>query len=253
MMKANLGFIGGVIAQELKSDFWGAMGRIAAMGFKGLEGGDVLLRGDVKENLRRLSDLGMKVITLGASRQKLMETPDELIENARQLGAVHLTNWWGPVESKEQILKDAELYNAVGRKAASAGLKLLYHHHDHELLTQFDRMRALDLLARSSDPACLQLNLDTAWLVYGGVDPVAYLRRYAGRVPVLHLKDIADVYERGKFCAVGAGCVPVRACVETALAVGVNWVVYEQDRPHVLSGFEAAQASVLNLREMGLV
>ena len=38
-----------------------------------------------------------------------------------------------------------------------------------------------------------------------------------------------------------------------ALAGGIEWFVVEQDGPHRLSGWESVTASILNLRELGLV
>jgi len=160
--------------------------------------------------------------------------------------------WWGPCETKEQVLRDAELYNSAGARLASEGITLCYHNHEHEFQTVFNGVYALDVLAEHTDPAALSFELDIAWITFGGEDPVRILKRYAGRVPAIHVKDLSRLDERGHFTAVGTGVVPVMASVETALEVGIEWVVIEQDTLRNLTALETAAVSILNLREMGL-
>ena len=46
-----------------------------------------------------------------------------------------------------------------------------------------------DYLMSNTDPNLVKIELDVGWLATAGVDPVAYLRRHAGRVIACHLKD----------------------------------------------------------------
>ncbi len=138
-----------------------------------------------------------------------------------------------------------------GRLAAE-GITLCYHNHEHEFQTVFSGIYALDILAEHTDPAALSFELDIAWITFGGEDPVKVLTRYAGRVPAIHVKDLSRLDERGHFTAVGTAVVPVRASVETAIKLGIEWVVVEQDTLRHLTGMETAAVSIMNLKEMGL-
>ena len=87
-------------------------------------------------------------------------------------------------------------------------------------------------------PGC-QLILDTAHLAAPGGDPLAIVRKYAGRIQSVHLKDwlstapaAANWYERGRFCELGAGNIGLdNAAVLRALAqTGYDgWVFVEHD------------------------
>jgi sugar phosphate isomerase/epimerase len=176
-----------------------------------------------------------------------------VIADARALQAPYVAVYWGPCESKDQLLMDADLYNQAGDKIASAGLKLCYHNHEHEFKTIFNGVYALDVLADHTDPRNLSFLVDIAWVTFGGEDPVKVLKRFSGRVPLIHVKDLWSLEERGRFTAVGTGVVKTREAVETAIATGVDWVVIEQDRRRNLSAFETITASYLNLKEQGLV
>lgn len=48
---------------------------------------------------------------------------------------------------------------------------------------------ALDLLYDRVPAALLQTEIDTCWVNVAGEDPAAYVKKYAGRAPLVHLKD----------------------------------------------------------------
>lgn len=251
MNKAKVGLIG-IVGAEAKTDFWGTMQKIAEMGYTGIEAPGGLRDGDVRGNLIRFHDLGLQVLTVSASREGLRDDLNVILAEAKALEAPRVSVWWGPCETKESVLRDTELYNAAGAKLAAEGVTLCYHNHEHEFQQTFDGVYALDILAANTDPASLSFELDIAWITFGGEDPVRVLKRYAGRVPAVHVKDLSRLDERGHFTAVGTGVVPVRASVETALALGIEWMVIEQDTLRHLSGMETAAVSIWNLKEMGL-
>lgn len=251
MNKAKVGLIG-IVGAEAKIDFWGTMQKVAEMGYTGIEAPGGLRDGDVRENLKRFHGLGLQVLTVSADRDGLRDNLDGILAEAQVLESPRVSVWWGTCETKESVLRDAELYNAAGAKLAAEGVTLCYHNHEHEFLKTFDGVYALDILAAYTDPAALSFELDIAWITFGGEDPVRVLKRYAGRVPAVHVKDLSRLDERGHFTAVGTGVVPVRASVETALELGIEWMVIEQDTLRHLSGLETAAVSLWNLKEMEL-
>ncbi len=253
MAKAKIGLIG-IIGEEAKKDYWGAMAKVAEIGYRGIEGAGQLLEGDVEANLKRFHGLGLQVLAVSANRDRLRDDLDRIIANARALQAPRVCVWWGPCDTKESLLRDAEIYNASGAKLASEGLKLCYHNHAHEFRTWFNGVYALDILAEHTDPEAVFFELDIAWVTFGGEDPVKVLQRMAGRVPAIHVKDVCAVgTEEAQFTAVGTGVVKIQESVQAAIDTGVEWVVVEQDRLRNLTAFETLTVSYLNLKEAGLV
>lgn len=252
MAKAKIGLIG-LVGAEAKEDFWGTMQRVAEIGYQGIEGAGQLLQGDVAANVKRFHDLGLRVLTVSASGERLRDDLDKVLAEAKALESPRVSVWWGPCESRDSVLRDAELYNAAGARLAAEGIKLCYHNHEHEFRTRFNGLYALDVLAEHTDPNAVHFELDIAWVTFGGEDPVRVLRRMAGRVPAIHVKDLWSLEERGKFTAVGTGLVKVREAVQAAIETGVEWVVIEQDTLRNLTAFETITVSYLNLKEAGLV
>ncbi len=248
----NIGLIG-IVGEDAKRDYWGTLRRVAEIGYRGIEGGEELLQGNVSENIKRFHDLGLQVLTVSASREGLANDLPQIIANAHALQSPRATVWWGTCETRDAVLRDADLYNRAGATLASEGITLCYHHHEHEFRTAFEGVCALDVLAEHTDPAALAFELDIAWIAYGGENPAAVVRRMAGRVPAVHVKDLYGLSARGQFTAVGTGVVPVREAVQAARETGVEWIVVEQDTLRNLSALETITVSYLNLKEMGLL
>ena len=78
-----------------------------------------------------------------------------------------------------------------------------------------------------------QIELDVGWLATAGVDPVASVRRYAGRVIACHLKDYnpqisTDVPQR-KLVAPGAGTIDFAALLKAMREANVQHGFIEVD------------------------
>jgi sugar phosphate isomerase/epimerase len=249
-MTLNVGIILILLREEAGKDFWGTMEKLAIMGFQGIESG-LFLQGDVVRNKKRLDDLGLKVVAVGANKDLLKGPLDELAEKVKLLGCNYVVTYWGPSNDIAQVKADAKLYDEIGAQLRKHDLKYCYHNHDHEFTTVFEGKRVIDILMENSDPEHLFFEVDVAWVQYGGEDPVTFLRKHAQRIPIIHLKDIADINERGKFTSIGTGCVAVNSVMRTATELGIDWAVIEQDSVNQLSPFESVQASMYNLREFG--
>lgn len=136
-------------------------------------------------------------------------------------------------DTLEAWLKGADRLNALGERLRGEGIRLSYHNHDFELgKFEGDERCKLDILYESTDPRNLNAELDLAWVQVGGADPAAYIRKYAGRCPVIHCKDMkAERNASGRpiFAPLGQGCLDWDAIFTAAEEAKVEWCVYEQD------------------------
>jgi sugar phosphate isomerase/epimerase len=108
------------------------------------------------------------------------------------------------------------------------GLKLAYHNHSFEL-ERWDGQTALEALFAATPSETLEAELDTYWLQYGGANPASWIRRLKGRVPLVHLKDMAVLGGDPVMAEVGEGNLDwvevLNACREAA----TEWLIVEQD------------------------
>lgn len=123
--------------------------------------------------------------------------------------------------------RTAERFDRAGEQARSAGIGVAFHNHAVEVRPLEGRI-PLELFLEETDPALVGVQADIHWLVEGGADPVAFLDRWPGRVPSLHVKDrTAD----GRMADVGAGDIDWRAVLAAARRAGVAHYFVEHDRP----------------------
>ena len=135
-------------------------------------------------------------------------------------------------------LQLADRLNTVGEQVKKAGLQLCYHNHGFEFEPLPDGRRPLDVLMAATNPELVKLELDVFWVSLTGADPVALIKQYSGRIPLLHLKDkakgTAPETQESKvapttFTPVGAGAVDFPAVLKAAAAAGVEQYFVEQD------------------------
>lgn len=158
-----------------------------------------------------------------------------------------------------------------GRLCREAGIRLLYHNHDFEFI-DFSGMLALDFLYAAIDEDTLQTEIDTCWVKYAGQDPAAYVLKYSGRAPIVHLKDYVGVKSGDKnpyaligmeddsakageiefeFRPVGYGCQNFVDVCEASVKAGAGWMIVEQDASVGREPLEAAKLSREYLRSIG--
>jgi sugar phosphate isomerase/epimerase len=76
--------------------------------------------------------------------------------------------------------------------------------------------------------------IDIGWAVRAGVDPAPWIKRYAGRIPAVHVKDVApgdDLTVEGGWADVGEGVVNWSLLWELAVQAGSELMVVEHDAP----------------------
>ena len=127
----------------------------------------------------------------------------------------------------------ADSLRSIGQGCRDAGMSLLYHNHWQEM-EQFDGRLAIDILLADTEPDVLGYEPDCAWISKGGQNPVELLRRYAGRVPCVHMKDLAPEGENEDqmgLADVGSGTLDWDAIFPQISASGARWYIVEHDMP----------------------
>lgn len=140
----------------------------------------------------------------------------------------------------------------VSKRIRDAGMELAYHNHAHEL-QKINGDYVLDTLYSVTSKAELKVEIDVAWVTMEGIDAPAYLARYAGRLPLIHLKDYVEKRGGGyDFCPFGHGKVDAAGVLGAAVSAGVEWLVVEQDSPKGNKApLESAAASRRSLKKLG--
>ncbi len=213
------------LGPQFAGDAPGVLRALAKQGYEGVEFAWEF--GGLSPALLRdlLLELNLQAVSIYAKAEQLLDEKNEIWMYAETLGCRYLTMGWQNRVSETawpQAIRDIEM---IGNRVAERGLRLLYHNHCTEL-EPLGNATALDQLFESVDPQRVGAELDVAYFVQVGLDPVVYVRRYGNRLPLLHARDTtAD----GRSVPVGAGVVDFPAVIEAARDAGTDWLVVEQN------------------------
>jgi len=138
----------------------------------------------------------------------------------------------------------------VSERLAAEGIDFSYHNHDTEFAPRGDRPW-LQALYETASPDLLKAELDLYWVQSGGGDPCEWLRKCAGRQPLVHLKDMTITAKREqRFAPIGEGNMNWPSILRSALDGGVEWFLVEQDQCYGEDPFECLATSYRNLLEL---
>ncbi len=212
---------------EAATDFPGMLKAVAEMGYAGVEfaGYGGLTASELK---KMLDDLGLKVAGSHVGYGLLTDEFEQTVEYNLEIGNKRLICPAAPkdvVKTADDWKQFGQKLTEIAAKAKDQGVQIGYHNHAWEF-EQFDGEYALDLLFENADPELVFAELDLGWVFKGGVDPVAYLTKYADRCPLVHIKDFK---KDGPQVEVGTGDVDLAGIVKTADSANVEWYIIETE------------------------
>jgi sugar phosphate isomerase/epimerase len=213
---------------------------IDSMGYREVEGNIA----DLGKIVPGLEGLHMKLVSLHMDIPTILKGKDEDMSRsfaeAKKSGARYAVFPYLPPANRgglDAIRRLAESLNRAGEKCRAEGLKFCYHNHAFEF-EPMEGTTPLEVMMNNTDKNAVGLELDAFWVSVGGHDPVEMLKKYAGRVHLMHLKDKAEgtpvMYKEspGKtaFKEVGKGVLDWAKVLRAASAAGVEHYFVEQDQ-----------------------
>jgi sugar phosphate isomerase/epimerase len=206
---------------------------------------------------------GMPGETLSADFEKIVNDCKTLDCNFLRIGMMPL-NLMG---DKDKIMAFIDRAEAMAVRLAEQGIELYYHTH-HLEFQKYDGVYLLDMIKNNTSK--LGFELDVHWIQRAGENPAEFVKQYAGRVSLLHLKDYrvgqmdltnVDFKDMAKFmqiftntiefAEVGEGNLDMKAIIEAGLESGAQYFLVEQDDVYGKDPFDCLQTSAENLRKLG--
>jgi sugar phosphate isomerase/epimerase len=147
------------------------------------------------------------------------------------------------VEAAEGYVKTL---NKIGKVCNEAGIQFLFHNHQAEFAKIANGDLLYDYLLQHTDPKLVNFEIDLGWAVAAGVDPVAYFKKYPGRFPVFHVKDITKDKQA---CVVGEGTIDFARIFAGSKTSGVKYFIVEQDMaPEPIANVTSSSKYLKNMK-----
>ena len=256
------------VRHELQADFEGTLQKVKEMGYDGVEFAG-LYGFDPKDVKALVEKYALQPISAHIPFSEMLKDPD-VLKIYKEIGCEFavipgLSQEYRPGEPKFPDLIEAA--RMLTKKAQEIGMKFCYHNHDFEFVKLGDEY-AIDYFYREVPD--IMAEFDTCWVKVGGADPVEYLKKYADREEITHLKDycgsksqnmyqLIGINENEKpetkdtfeFRPLGKGVQDVPSLLASSKEIGIRWVVVEQDSPTPgMTPLECAKASIDYLKSI---
>ncbi len=193
---------------------------------------------DAAGTAAKLARRGLAASSSHVPMAALREKPDAIVAACRTLGIAQVFMPAVPGPARDM---SAAGWTALGQELGAMserfrrdGIALGYHNHAWELEPKDGEKTALELLFAAAEGSPLTWQVDVAWLVRGGADPVAWIDRFRTRIASAHVKDIApagQALEEDGWADVGHGVLDWRELWRVCRDAGARWMVVEHDKP----------------------
>lgn len=259
---------------EIDNDVIGTLKKIASVGFTEIEsafskkGGYYGMK--PKEFSSTLKDLGLTWKShhvLGApfkmpAGAKMPTAPDgkpivippmknlkdnmqELVDDVAEGGVPFLVCANTPINTMDDIKSSIDVLNQTGEIAKKAGLTFAYHNHDAEFKA-VDGQLPYDMFLTQVDASLMKMELDLAWAIKGGKDPVEIFAKNPGRFQLWHVKDLSRDFQKVE--PVGNGFIDFKKIFANASTAGMKHFFVEHDMP--ANPLESITTSFANLKKI---
>lgn len=225
------------IKDALGKDFDGTLRQLAGIGYRSIEmcspagysktGYGALLGIKPRELRRRIRAAGLVCDSSHYQFREFKENLDETIAYAKDLGLKQmvLSTFSLRNASLAEWSRAAQELNRAAERIQKAGLQTAFHNHNVEF-NQVEGVLVYDRLMGELDPKLVKMQFQV-WVVSMGVDPVAVLEKYPGRICSLHLQDYSPATKG--MVAIGKGSVSWKPLFAAARKAGVKNYYVEMD------------------------
>jgi sugar phosphate isomerase/epimerase len=231
------------VREQMTADPIGTLAKVSKTGYKTVEGatytGSELFYGMPPAQFKQvLDDNGLEMpsghYVLGESMAKAKGTItndwQKAVDDAASIGMQYMVCAYlfdterGTLDQYRTV---ADKLTTAGMICQKAGIQLCYHNHNFEFVTQ-DGTLPYDILIGQTDPDAVKMEVDLYWMYKAKQDPAAWFKKYPGRFPLWHVKDMDSTPDQ-KFTSVGKGTIPFKSIFEHSKEAGLDYFFYEQD------------------------
>lgn len=275
----------GVQAMMLKEKFeelgpYETLKKVSELGYNSVEISQIPMTDENVAEIKRARDeFNLEVASLSANvkpaagNDDLETNFDKIVDNCKTLDVDLVRIGMLPFESMkslETVLDFCREANEYAIKLKEHGIKLYYHNH-HVEFKKYDGKFLLDIIAEECPD--LGFEIDLHWVQRAGASPIETLKRFAGKVDLIHLKDyrVGDIPEEAfasldegdimtfynaftniiEFAELGQGSMDYKPIIEQALESGVRYMLVEQDMLYGRDPFDCLADSRDHLIELG--
>jgi|TARA_B100001094_G_scaffold82090_1_gene78303 sugar phosphate isomerase/epimerase len=135
-------------------------------------------------------------------------------------------------------IKFSQRLNNVCKKLNDNGIKFGWHNHNWEFMNLKNGSTGMNLILEHAP--LIDWEIDIAWLIRGGQNPLKWIDNFQERISAAHIKDIAqkgECEDEDGWADVGYGTISWEPIMSSLLSADVELYVMEHDKPNDIKRF----------------
>jgi len=253
--------------------------KLSELGYHYVEVTQIQMTAENVSELKRASkDFDIKIAAVSAPLDTMPGMPgesltkdfDKIVNDCRVLDCNFIRIGMMPIQlmgHKDRVMEYIHNAEAMADRLAEHGIELYYHNH-HIEFEKYDDECLIDIMRNNTSR--LGFELDVHWAQRGGENPINVIKRFAGRVSLIHLKDYRignmnvtddDFKDMSKFmqkftsiiefAELGKGNLDIKGIIEAGVESGVEYFLIEQDDTYGRDPFDTLKDSGDYVRALG--
>ncbi len=196
---------------------------------------------------------GLSACATHSPYERIIGDTDALIAEHKLLGIPYIgLGIYRKMATEEEVRGFLTEIAPATKKIRESGLQFIYHNHHLEFLRLAGGKTPIEIITESTSPEEFGLLPDLHWLQAAGVSPASFLKKYANRIHVIHLKDLIMTPDKERrFAPIGEGGMDYVELLEVAAACGVEYAAVEQDDCYGEDSFDCLARSRRYLESIG--
>ena len=262
------------LRDDMARDFEGTLKKVKEIGYDYVEFAGYF--GHSAEEVKAILDkYELKAVSVHQAPSLFIDEGQSAVDYIKTLGVSYAAVPWyeaSKLAGTDEWDNTVEVFTKVGELLSASGIQMLYHNHDFEF-EKYDNKYLFDYIYETMP--FINPEIDVCWVGYAGVSPIETIKKYNGRVGIVHFKDYtckngakgavyALIDENGnekkpskeengfKFTPVGYGVQDFDAIIAACRECGTEYVIVEQDQTYDTAPIEACRMSREFLKSKGL-
>lgn len=273
------------VAGLMEADTKGTLQRLAAIGYKNLEsasGSKGLYYGyKPKEFANMVKDMGMTwrsehvggvpftmatLMKLATSAKdsaqikkyapmiehmpkglNLQDNAQQLADEAADGGLEYLVCAAIPTKTMDDVKLAVDVFSKAGEACKKAGVQFAFHNHSFEFVP-INGVLPYDYIMANTDKDMVKSEVDLGWATVAGQNPVELFKKYRGRIPLWHVKDMDKTTKEPT--EIGKGYVDFKPIFDARHISGMKYFFIEQDAVGAPTTIENVTNDYNNLKKV---
>jgi sugar phosphate isomerase/epimerase len=186
---------------------------------------EILKLAKTAEDSSKIKQMEPMIKSMG-KMPNLRDNAQQLADEAAQGGLSYLVCSAIPMGTMDELKMAIEVLSKAGEACKKNGVQFAYHNHNFEFVP-INGVVPLEYLFANTDKDQVKSEMDLGWTIVAGQEPIEWFKKYPGRFPLWHVKDMDKATKSPT--ELGSGYIDFKRIFDQKNLAGMKYFFIEQD------------------------